>query len=336
MPSRWSWKINQASQRLDRALVEAITSGEGVWEGEPCEVSRSQLQRLIEQEKVLVNGTSVRSNTKLVAGCQVEILFPEPEPIDLVPEKRELEILFEDEYLLVINKPQGLTVHPSSTQKSGTLVHALLHHIQDLSGIGGQLRPGIVHRIDKDTSGALVITKSDLAHRRLVEIFSKHQIERIYWALCYSSPTRASGQVEGNIGRSPENRKKMTILKSGGKPAITLFRKIEEYSHLGQKPFASWLEVQLYTGRTHQVRVHLTSIHHSILGDPTYGAVTSNQPKWKSLPEEIKICVSALPGQALHARVLGFDHPITGKPLRFEAKPPILFQNLKIALESFK
>jgi 23S rRNA pseudouridine1911/1915/1917 synthase len=332
----WKWQAADGVGRLDRALTDAIGQSQGTWEGEPREVSRSMIQRLIEQGHVLADGAPVRANAKLPPGTPIEIRFPPPEPTELIPEDRELDVLFEDEHLLVLNKPPGLTVHPSSTQKLGTLVHALLHHVKDLSGIGGELRPGIVHRIDKNTSGALVITKTDQAHRKLVEVFSRHDIDRIYWALCYGSPATKEGKITGNIGRNPNERKKMTILEKGGREAITHYKRVEEYGTSGKKPFASLLEVKLETGRTHQVRVHLTSIGHSILGDPAYGTPSLNQPKWKALPEDIKDAITALPGQALHARVLGFIHPITGKALRFEAEPPAQFQALALALGRYR
>lgn len=338
MTSIWTWQSppGTAPDRIDRAITEAITRNLGEWQGSPREVSRSQIQRLIEQGSVRVNGVSVRAGAKLQAQCNVEITFPAPEPVSLVPEERELDVLYEDEHLLVLNKPPGLTVHPSTTQKAGTLVHALLHHVRDLSGIGGELRPGIVHRIDKDTSGALVITKTDSAHRKLVEVFSKHEIERVYWALCYGSPSAREGKIEGQIGRNPNDRKKMAVLASGGRSAVTHYKKVEEYGSGSAKPFASFIEVRLETGRTHQVRVHLTSVQHSLLGDPVYGTPTANQPKWKALPEDIREAVSAMPGQALHARVLGFDHPITGKKLRFEAEPPQAFAELMKRLQRYR
>lgn len=335
MMSLWKWKAEAGSLRADRALTHAIESGLGEWSGEPREVSRSQIQSLIEKGSVLVDGRGIEARTKIVEGALVEIRFPEPEQTELVPEERELDVLFEDSHLLVLNKPAGLTVHPSTTQKQGTLVHALLHHVKDLSGIGGELRPGIVHRIDKDTSGALVITKTDAAHRRLVEIFSKHEIERVYQALCYGTPPQHQGRIEGNIGRNPNDRKKMAILASGGRQAVTHYRRIEEYGHSIKKPFASSIELRLETGRTHQIRVHLTALGNSLLGDPVYGTPTENQPKWKALPEDIREAVEALPGQALHARVLGFIHPITGEKLHFEAAPPAAFSKLHELLRKY-
>jgi len=230
----------------------------------------------------------------------------------------------------VVNKPQNLTVHPSTTQTEGTLVHILLHHIQDLSGMGGVLRPGIVHRIDKDTSGALVVTKTDAAHRKLTEDFAAHTIERVYWALCYGAPAASDKptRIESWIGRNPKDRKKMSMKVKTGRKAITYYQPKMIFSHPSKSPFACWLEVTLETGRTHQVRVHLTGVHHSILGDPVYGTPTMHHPKWLALPENVRNAVKNLPGQALHARILGFEHPITRKKLRFEAEPPEAFQKV--------
>ncbi|OFZ55641.1 MAG: hypothetical protein A2428_14910 [Bdellovibrionales bacterium RIFOXYC1_FULL_54_43] len=326
-----------ANDRADRLIPRAMASGEGRLEpaDAPISFSRSQLQRLIEEGGVTVDGKSIESKTKLRGGSRVIIEFPAPKPLALTPENRALEILFEDEQILVLNKPPGLTVHPSATQTQGTLVHALLHHVKDLSGIGGVLRPGIVHRIDKDTSGALVITKTDLAHRHLVEAFSRHNIERAYWALCYAAPRQLEGTVDTLIGRNPKDRKKMSTQVKAGRRAVTHYRLIDVYKDSKANPFASWMEARLETGRTHQVRVHLTALGCSLLGDPTYGTPTQKQAKWISLPPEVQSAVTALPGQALHARVLGFDHPITGKRLRFEAAPPSEFKTLLEALAPY-
>jgi 23S rRNA pseudouridine1911/1915/1917 synthase len=271
----------------------------------------------------------VNAGAKLAVGQEVQLLLLPPRTLELQPEDRPLEILFEDEHLAIINKPCGLTVHPSETQTEGTLVHALLHHLKDLSGIGGVLRPGIVHRLDKNTSGALVVTKTDAAHLRLAETFAAHRIERRYWALCYGI-WRAPGEtkIEGAIGRSPQDRKKMAMNVPGGRPAVTWVKSIESFG-----THACWLEARLETGRTHQVRVHLTAQGHSLLGDPIYGVPSARNTKWLALPHSVREQVRALPGQALHARVLGFDHPITGKTLRFEAPAPEGWQNL---LESLR
>jgi 23S rRNA pseudouridine1911/1915/1917 synthase len=336
----WTWQAPAGSARSDLLLLKSIQNHEGVVTGgELPNLTRSQLHRLMDKGFVTMNGLPLKANKKLIAGALIKILFPPPVPTELVPEDRPLEILYEDEYLLVVNKPPGLTVHPSTTQMEGTLVHALLHHIQDLSGIGGVLRPGIVHRIDKNTSGALVITKSDDAHLKLSKVFAEHTIERAYWALCYGAPEVISKarptKIESLLGRSPTDRKKMSMAVKVGRPAISYFKKIEEFGHSSKKPFASWLEVTLETGRTHQVRVHLTGLGNSILGDPVYGHPSQTQSKWKALPESIKLAVLQLPGQALHARVLGFKHPITGEALRFEAEPPPAFRDLLSALRSY-
>ncbi len=341
-PIYWTWQASkqasECSERSDLLLLKAIHDHAA--EAEIPLLTRNQLQRLMDGGFVTMNGRPLKANKKLQPGALVKIQFPPPLPTELVPEDRPLEILYEDEHLLVVNKPPGLTVHPSTTQMEGTLVHALLHHIQDLSGIGGILRPGIVHRIDKNTSGALVITKNDETHLKLSKIFSEHAIERAYWALCYGSPDVLSSskptKIESLLGRSPTDRKKMSMTVKVGRPAISYFKKLEEYGHSTKKPFASWLEVTLETGRTHQVRVHLTGLGHSILGDPVYGQPSSNQPKWQALPDSVKTTVSSLPGQALHARVLGFQHPITGQPLRFEAEPPTGFRDVLNALKEYR
>ncbi|NDD92060.1 RluA family pseudouridine synthase, partial [bacterium] len=327
---KWTPKVPEmdAGERADVAILRAYQTGLGTFQtGEAAHappLSRSQLQKLMELNLVTVEGKALSAGTKLLALREVCIEIPAPRALELTPEDRPLEILYQDDHLAVINKPAGLTVHPSETQREGTLVHALLHHIKDLSGIGGVLRPGIVHRLDKDTSGALVISKTDLAHQRLVETFAAHQIERRYWALCYGV-WRASDEtkIESTIGRNPNDRKKMTINVKEGRHAVTWVRSIETFgSH------ACWLEARLETGRTHQVRVHLTSTGHSIMGDPVYGTPTSKNSKWLALPMNVRTHVRNLPGQALHARILGFQHPVTGKPLFFEAPPPKAWQEL--------
>jgi 23S rRNA pseudouridine1911/1915/1917 synthase len=223
---------------------------------------------------------------------------------------------------------------------TGTLVHGLLHQIKNLSGIGGVLRPGIVHRIDKDTSGSLVITNTDLAHTRLAATFAKHEIERRYWALCFGSPaTSINGtpvKISSLIARNPNDRKKMSVDVSSGKKAVTHYTKLKNYALPQKNPFASLLEASLETGRTHQVRVHFTSIGHSILGDPTYGTPSEKQTKWIALPPEIREIVRRLPGQALHAKILGFKHPISGEQLSFDAPLPPVFQELLSALENYE
>lgn len=328
----------ERSERPERAdkLILAALSHLSESDGIPSPLTRTQLQRLIEEGHVTIDGIPIKANSKLKAGTRVQILIPPPQATELTPEDRPIEILYQDEHLAIINKPAGLTVHPSPTQMENTLVHALLHHLKDLSGIGGVLRPGIVHRLDKNTSGALVVSKTDQAHTRLVETFSKHEIDRVYWALCYGAIKDQKLKVESLIGRSTQDRKKMSMKVSRGRHAVTYLKKLEEFSHLNKTAFASWVEATLETGRTHQVRVHLTGQGHSLLGDPTYGKPSATHSKWTSLPKEIQPLVEALPGQALHARVLGFHHPITGKKLYFEATPPVHFQQLLDGLEKYR
>ncbi len=343
----WNWTVESsraAPERADRAIAQALESAEGRWEGipdgePPPALSRSQVQRLLEEGRITVNGAPARSNAKLAPGAVVRLELPPAAPLELQPEDRPLDILFQDEHLAVVNKPPGLTVHPSETQTTGTLVHALLHHIRDLSGIGGVARPGIVHRIDKDTSGVLVITKTDAAHLKLSEVFAKHDLERRYWALCYGDLENSGAReqkIESILGRNPADRKRMASGVKEGRRAVTWVRRIEAYGVPGAKPFASLVEARLETGRTHQVRVHLTDQGHSLLGDPVYGKPSSRNNKWLALPEDIRTCVEALPGQALHARVLAFHHPITGQPLRFEAEPPEAFRLLCEALRRYR
>lgn len=317
-----------AGWRLDRALADALPT-----------LSRERLKALVRAGALTGDGQAVRDPALKVRGSEAfRLAVPEPEPAHNEPQDIPLSILFEDEHLLVVDKPAGLVVHPAAGNRDGTLVNALLHHCAGrLSGIGGVARPGIVHRIDKDTSGALVITKTDEAHRKLVEVFSKHEIDRVYWALCYGEPAARSGRIETRIGRNPSDRKKMGVLSGKeGRQAITHYRVLEAYGVPSKKPFASWIEARLETGRTHQVRVHLTHIGHSLLGDPVYGTPSARQDKWLSLPAPVRAAVEALPGQALHARVLGFEHPITGEKLHFEAEVPEAFRALMLEMEKFR
>ncbi len=245
---------------------------------------------------------------KVVLGQTFTILLPEAQDATPKAEQIKLDILYEDSDLIVINKPAGMVVHPGAGNSSGTLVNALLCHCKDsLSGIGGVKRPGIVHRIDKETSGVLVIAKNDAAHQGLSQQFSIHSIHRLYQAVVYGFPP-ASGTVTGNIGRSAFNRQKMAIVEQGGKPAVTHFRLIKPLFN-GK---ASLIECRLETGRTHQIRVHLTSIKHPLVGDKTYGAAP------KGTPEILRL----FPRQALHAAELGFVHPITKKQMHFKAPMP--------------
>ena len=237
------------------------------------------------------------------------MLLPEPEELNVEPENIPLDILYEDDDLLVVNKPKGMVVHPAAGHSSGTLVNAVLYHCRgNLSGINGVLRPGIVHRIDMDTTGALVICKSDFSHQSLAEQLSVHSITRKYRAIVHGNLKEDEGTVRGAIGRHPTDRKKMAINERNGKPAVTHYRVLERFGNY------TYIECQLETGRTHQIRVHMASIGHPLLGDAVYG------PK--------KCPVKNLQGQTLHAMVLGFIHPRTGAYMEFEAPLPEYFSNL--------
>ena len=237
------------------------------------------------------------------------VLLPEPEELNVEPENIPLDILYEDDDLLVVNKPKGMVVHPAAGHSSGTLVNAVLYHCRgNLSGINGVLRPGIVHRIDMDTTGALVICKSDFAHQSLAEQLSVHSITRKYRAIVHGNLKEDEGTVRGAIGRHPTDRKKMAINERNGKPAVTHYRVLERFGNY------TYIECQLETGRTHQIRVHMASIGHPLLGDAVYG------PK--------KCPVKNLQGQTLHAMVLGFIHPRTGAYMEFEAPLPEYFSTL--------
>lgn len=285
------------NKRLDHYLNEELE-----------EVSRSALQKHIEKGNITVNGKIVAKNYKLRAGDIVEVDMPEPEGINIEAENIPLDILYEDDDLIVVNKPQDMVVHPAPGHYTGTLVNALMYHCGDnLSGINGVLRPGIVHRIDKDTSGVLVVAKSDLAHRALSQQLADHSMTRLYDAIVYNGFENDDGTVDTLIGRSQNDRKKMAVLKAGGRRAITHYKVIER---LGKHTL---VELKLETGRTHQIRVHMAYIGHPLLGDPVYG------PKKQ---------IFNLQGQVLHARVLGFVHPRSGEYMEFSTPLPEYFNRL--------
>lgn len=274
--------------------------------------SRSYLQKLLKEENILVEGQKSKANYKLHAGEEISIVIPSLEDVEILPEDIPLDILYEDQWLLIVNKPKGMVVHPAAGHTSGTLVNAVMHHCQgSLSGINGKLRPGIVHRIDKDTTGALVICKDDTTHRALAEQLKEHSITRKYRAIVLGNLAE-DGTVEGPIGRHPIDRKKMAINYKNGKPAVTHYHILENFQKY------TYIECQLETGRTHQIRVHMTSIGHPLLGDSVY-----TKAKW---PYKLE-------GQVLHAMVLGFIHPATGKYLEVEAPLPDYFSQL---LENFR
>jgi 23S rRNA pseudouridine1911/1915/1917 synthase len=268
------------------------------------EWSRSKVQQWIKNGLVTVNDRSVKANYKCEAGDVVVIRLPEPEPLHVEPENIPLDIYYEDADVLVVNKPRGMVVHPAPGHMRGTLVNALLAHCTDLSGINGVLRPGIVHRIDKDTSGLLMVAKNDVAHQSLVDQLVKKTVTRKYKAIVHGVIPHDYGTIDAPIGRDKRDRKKMAVTEENGKEAVTHFRVLERFRHY------TFVECQLETGRTHQIRVHMKYIGYPLAGDPQYG------PK-KTLP---------IDGQALHAGVLGFTHPRTGEYLEFEAPLPPEFE----------
>lgn len=272
------------------------------------DISRSYLQKLLKDKSITVNNKAIKANYKVQEGDMVLVFVPEPEEPNILPEEIPLDILYEDDSLMVVNKPKDMVVHPSAGHTSGTLVNAVLFHCKgNLSGINGIMRPGIVHRIDKDTTGALLICKTDTCHRILAEQLKVHSITRRYRAVVQGNLKDDEGTVEGPIGRHTTDRKKMAINYKNGKEAITHYRVLERFGN------ATYIECRLETGRTHQIRVHMASIGHPLLGDTTYGS--SKNPYH-------------LQGQALHAMVLGFLHPVTNEYMEFTAPLPEYFLKL--------
>ena len=267
------------------------------------------------------------ASAKALAG-DYQILIPPPAPADPQPEAIPLSILYEDADLIVVEKPPGMAVHPAPGNETGTLVNALLHHCgASLSGIGGVARPGIVHRIDKETSGVLVAAKSDAAHQGLSKLFATHDIDRVYVALVRGAPTPVSGTIQSRLGRSTHDRKKIAVLKTGGREAITHYRTERTFGPPG-KPTAARISCQLETGRTHQIRVHMASKGTPCLGDPVYGSGPPAGPVREAVAE------AGLKRQALHAAVLGFVHPVTGERLRFESPLPADMAQLEANLSA--
>lgn len=285
-------QLGEQSGRIDKVLSQELAN-----------YSRSQIQQWLKDERVMVNGTTVKANYKVKAGDQVTITVPEPTVLELTPENIPLEIVYEDEDVAVVNKPQGMVVHPSAGHPNGTLVNALLFHMQNLSSINDVIRPGIVHRIDKDTSGLLMIAKNDFAHESLAKQLKEKTSLRKYVALVHGVIPHEKGVIDAPIGRSKTDRKMQAVIEEG-KPAVTHFQVLERFADF------TLVELQLETGRTHQIRVHMKYIGYPLAGDPVYG------PK-KTLPGK---------GQFLHAQVLGFEHPRTGEFLTFTAPLPEVFQ----------
>lgn len=292
-----SFTADTAGERIDALLARNVDG-----------LSRSAAQRLIEQGGVSVNGTAVKKNYKSNVGDEVSLCLPEPENVEIIPQDIPLDVVFEDGDLIVINKPRGLVVHPAPGHPDGTLVNALLHHCGDsLSGIGGEKRPGIVHRIDMDTSGLLIVAKNDFAHRQLSAQLSDHSLARTYEAVVYGRVKEDCGTVDAPIGRHPVDRKRMAVVQHGGREAVTHYEVIARYRGF------SHIRCRLETGRTHQIRVHMEKIGHPLLGDLVYGR---------------KRAEKGLEGQCLHARELRFIHPRSGEEVHLVTELPEYFREV--------
>ncbi|MEP3632652.1 MAG: RluA family pseudouridine synthase [Shimia thalassica] len=337
-----SFQINaDPPARLDKALSRDVP--------EEATLSRTRLAKLMADGCITVNGTVAENpKAKVTEGAMIEITVPVADESHIGPEDIPLEVVYEDDDLIVINKPAGMVVHPAPGTPNGTLVNALLHHCGDsLSGVGGVQRPGIVHRIDKETSGLLVVAKSDKAHQGLAAQFEKHTVERYYQAVVYGVPDANDPRLRGvkgvnfesgnimrittHLARHKTDRQKQAVLFQGGRHAVTRSRIVEAF---GTPPVASLIECWLETGRTHQIRVHMAHAGHGLVGDPVYGGRRKLAEKAIGLAgiEAVK----AFPRQALHAAVLGFEHPVTGESVRFEAKLPEDMQALIGALDQGK
>ena len=285
-------------ERIDKFLSECIAS-----------LSRSYIQKLLKEGLVQVNGSPVKANYRLTCEDEVRLELPPASEPDIQPEKIPLDILFEDEDILVVNKPKGMVVHPAAGHYTGTLVNAVMEHCKEnLSGINGVLRPGIVHRIDRDTTGSVIICKNDYAHSRIAAQLKEHSVVRRYHAICYGVLTEDEKTICAPIGRHPTDRKKMAVNEKNGKAAVTHIKVLRRFTNY------TYIECRLETGRTHQIRVHMASIGHPLLGDEVYAAGRKSPFK--------------LEGQCLHARILGFEHPRTGTYIETDAPLPEYFQHL--------
>lgn len=290
-----TWLVDEGGIRLDKYIADH------------SDLSRSRVQELAQDGKITVNDKTAKSSLKLSEGDQIVCDVPENETIDIEPENIPLDIIYEDEDIIVINKPKGMVVHPAPGNYTGTLVNALLYHCKDLSGINGKIRPGIVHRIDKDTTGCIVACKNDEAHRSIAAQLENKTCHREYLALCEGRVEHDAGIIDAPIGRDPHNRQNMTVTDKHGKPARTHFKVRERFNHY------TLLDCSLETGRTHQIRVHMQYIHHPVVGDEKYGH---------------KCKVMNTQGQCLHAYSLTLVHPRTGKVMTFTAPLPKYFEDL--------
>ncbi len=312
-----TWPDPGKAARLDKAAATVFQ-----------DISRSRLKNLITEGRLNVDGETLTDpSAKVKPGQQLTLHVPPPTPAEPIAQDIPLDIVYEDEHLLVINKPPGLVVHPAAGNLDGTLVNALLAHCgESLSGIGGVKRPGIVHRIDKDTSGLMVVAKSDAAHNGLAEQFAAHSLDRAYTAVVWGYVSPNEGEIEGNIGRNPKDRKKMAVVPSGGKTALTRYRVLKHFGRI-----ATLVQCRLATGRTHQIRVHFSHNGHSLIGDPLYQHIPRAQ--MRNIPQCIRGYITDFGRQALHAHRIGFNHPISKDFLCFDADIPADMQRLISAFE---
>lgn len=300
-------------RRIDRFLSETDLN-----------LSRSQAKHLIEQKHILLNQRTTKPSARLKTGDTISGILPPLQPLTLIPQPIALSILYEDTSILVIDKPPGMVVHPAPGNPTGTLVNALLYHCKDLSGINGTLRPGIVHRLDKETSGVMVVAKDNEAYHQLARQFKNRRVEKVYLAIVYGDVKGSQGLIDAPIGRHPDQRKKMAIRTNRARRALTRWKVLERFGSF------TLLEIHPQTGRTHQIRVHLTSMGHPLLKDPLYGkrgkSEITDDPQWRE-------CLSRINRQALHAHQLGFDHPRFGERVQFVAPIP---KDMKETLECLR
>ena len=314
------------SERIVEVGPDAVGRVDKVLAGLLPDLSRARLQALIAEGRVRRDGVLVSDGSARAVAGGYRIEVPAPVSAIPLPENIPLTVLFEDAHLVVIDKPPGIAMHPAPGSETGTIVNALLHHCgASLSGIGGVVRPGIVHRIDKETSGVVAAAKTDAAHQGLSALFAAHDIERVYVAFTRGAPYPAKGTIEGAIARSSHDRKKMALVKSGGRHATTHYKVVRAFGPQ-EKPLAARVACQLETGRTHQIRVHLASRGTPCLGDPVYGSGAA------AVPVRAALDAAGLTRQALHAAVLGFVHPVTGETLRFESPLPADMARLEALL----
>jgi len=323
MPSPDRIRVPESAQgeRLDRFLAASIPG-----------LSRALAQKVIAAGEVTVDGKPAGKHERLQVGQVVAFSLPAPTPTDIPPEDLPLDIVYEDQDLLVVNKPRGMVVHPGAGRRTGTLVNALLARVTDLSGVGGRLRPGIVHRLDKDTSGLLLVAKNDLAHLSLAAQIARREVERRYLALVWGTPEESHFTIEAAIGRHPRERTRMAVREPGRGGGRVRAATTEVWVRETLGP-ASLLEARLATGRTHQIRVHMAHLGHPVLGDPTYGSKRAGRFTPLLGPQAAR-ALAGLQGQALHAWSLTFTHPRTGERMHFEAPPPEDMQRLLEALRA--